>query len=77
MKPIKIIRSMILFLIALIIVVQLEWVPAKYVPDILEDASDAVMNIFERVGEYLVSEEENARNEVKDIVTEELENLAD
>ena len=77
MKLIKHIRSILLFMIALIIVLQMELIPAKYVPDVLKDVNDAVSAIFERLGDYFESEKEDAGDEVKEIVIDEIENLVD
>ena len=77
MKLIKRARSIVLFVIALIIVLQMELIPAKYVPEIIEDANDAVTRIFERLGDYFESVKEDAKDEVKEIIIDELESVVD
>jgi len=76
-KLIKTSRLIVILLVASIIAFNMGLIPKKYVPDILVDVNNTVLSILERVGDYFESQKEDAKEEVKDIVIDEIDEFSD
>ena len=77
MKLIKTSRLIVMLLVASIIALNMGLIPKKYFPDILVDVNNTVLSILERVGDYFESQKEDAKEEVKDIVIDEIDEFSD